>query len=209
MPLIPDLRDGVRDLADAQKATDQRIAKLTETTFRRTTKLTEMTDRRIAETNDRFTTAMETLSEQMRRFAIAQDELVGSFHELKVAAHLAAYVGKAVRRCIVLDSQSAAQFFDDLAESGALSGDEIDDIRRADTFATAKLDGEPVILVVEASRTGDEYDIVRTARRADTLSRAGTRAIPILACLHIDPETLALAREKGVWVIRKGQLIRK
>ena len=199
-------------MAKSAEQTDRRFNEISE----RMAKSAEQTDRRFQETNDRFAAtdkridrmagAIEQLTKQVRRLAIGQDELVGPVHEGKVAAHLYAYVGDVVNRCVVLDSQRKADYFEELAAAGDLTRDELSDLRRADIFATGRLDGEPVVLVVEVSRTGDEDDIDRTARRAAILAKTGRRSIPILACLHIDEEGVELARERGVWVIRRGRL---
>ena len=130
---------------------------------------------------------------------------MGPVYEGKVAAHLYAYVGDTVDHCVVLDSRGKAKFFANLDPNGTLEPSEISDLRRADIFATGRIDGEAVVLLVEVSRTSDKYDIARTARRAAILAKTGARAIPVVACLHVDFATRALAHEKGVWVIRKGR----
>ena len=231
---LHELRDVVREMADAQKATteqlaktdqrvakvDERVAKLDERlakTDERLAKLAENTERRFAETSeqfaatngriDRVVACIDQLTGQVRKLAIGQDELVGPVYEGKVANHLYAYVGDTVAHCVVLDSRGKARFFAHLDPNGLLDRSEVSDLRRADIFATGRIDGEAVVLVVEVSRTGDEYDITRTARRAAILAKTGTRAIPVVACLHIGPATRALARSQGVWVIRKGRLL--
>ena len=231
---LHELRDVVREMADAQKAsteqlaktdqrvakTDERVAKLDERlakTDERIAKLAENTERRFAETSeqfaatngriDRVVACIDQLTGQVRKLAIGQDELVGPVYEGKVATHLYAYVGDTVAHCVVLDSRGKARFFAHLDPNGLLDRSEVSDLRRADIFATGRIDGEAVVLVVEVSRTGDEYDITRTARRAAILAKTGTRAVPVVACLHIGPATRALARSQGVWVIRKGRLL--
>lgn len=199
-------------MAKSAEQTDRRFAELSE----RMAQSAEQTDRRFQETNyrfaatdkriDRMAGAIEQLTKQFHRLAIGQDELIGPVHEGKVAAHLYAYVGDVVNRCVVLDSQRKADFFEELAAAGDLTRDELSDLRRADIVATGRLDGEPVVLVVEVSRTGDEDDIDRIARRAAILAKTGRRSIPIVACLRIDEEGIELARERGVWVIRRGRL---
>ena len=231
---LHELRDVVREMADAQKAsteqlaktdqrvakTDERVAKLDERlakTDERIAKLAENTERRFAETSeqfaatngriDRVVACIDQLTGQVRKLAIGQDELVGPVYEWKVATHLYAYVGDTVAHCVVLDSRGKARFFAHLDPNGLLDRSEVSDLRRADILATGRIDGEAVVLVVEVSRTGDEYDITRTARRAAILAKTGTRAVPVVACLHIGPATRALARSQGVWVIRKGRLL--
>ena len=231
---LHELRDVVREMADAQKATteqlaktdqrvakvDERVAKLDERlakTDERIAKLAENTERRFAETSeqfaatngriDRVVACIDQLTSQVRKLAIGQFALVGPVYEGKVANHLYAYVGDTVAHCVVLDSRGKARFFAHLDPNGLLDRSEVSDLRRADIFATGRIDGEAVVLVVEVSRTGDEYDITRTARRAAILAKTGTRAVPVVACLHIGPATRALARSQGVWVIRKGRLL--
>ena len=234
-----ELRVVVREIADNQKITDERLAKLAENTERRFAQTDGRIDR-MADSIDRLTgrvdqlavgqdkltgrmeqlaigqdkltgrmdqlaVSQEKLTNQVRKLAIGQDELVGPVYEGKVAAHLYAYVGDTVDHCVVLDSRGKARFFAHLDPNGTLEPSEISDLRRADIFATGRIDGEAVVLLVEVSRTSDKYDIARTARRAAILAKTGARAIPVVACLHVDFATRALAHEKGVWVIRKGR----
>ena len=234
-----ELRVVVREIADNQKITDERLAKLAENTERRFAQTDGRIDRmadsidrltgrvdQLAVGQDKLTGRMEQLATsqdklagrmdqlavsqdkltgQVRKLAIGQDELVGPVYEGKVAAHLYAYVGDTVDHCVVLDSRGKAKFFANLDPNGTLERSEISDLRRADIFATGRIDGEAVVLLVEVSRTSDKYDIARTARRAAILAKTGARAIPVVACLHVDFATRALAHEKGVWVIRKGR----
>ena len=264
-----ELRVVVREIADNQKITDERLAKLAENTERRFAQTDGRIDRmadsidrltgrvdqlavgqdkltgrmeQLATSQDKLTGRMdqlavgqekltgrmeqlaigqdkltgrmdqlavsqEKLTNQVRKLAIGQDELVGPVYEGKVAAHLYAYVGDLVDHCVVLDSRGKAKFFANLDPNGTLERSEISDLRRADIFATGRIDGEAVVLLVEVSRTSDKYDIARTARRAAILAKTGTRAIPVVACLRIHSATRALAHEKGVWVIRKGRLL--
>ena len=236
-----ELRVVVREIADNQKITDERLAKLAENTDRRFAQTDARIDRmadsidrlagrvdqlavgqekltgrmeqlaigqdKLTGRMDQLAVSQEKLTNQVRKLAIGQDELVGPVYEGKVAAHLYAYVGDLVDHCVVLDSRGKAKFFANLDPNGTLERSEISDLRRADIFATGRIDGEAVVLLVEVSRTSDKYDIARTARRAAILAKTGARAIPVVACLHVDFATRALAHEKGVWVIRKGRLL--
>ncbi len=208
-----ELRVVVREIADNQKITDERLAKLAENTDRRFVQTDARIDRmadsidRLACRMDQLAVSQEKLTNQVRKLAIGQDELVGPVYEGKVATHLYAYVGDLVDHCVVLDSRGKAKFFANLDPNGTLEPSELSDLRRADIFATGRIDGEAVVLLVDVSRTSDQYDIARTSRRAAILAKTGTRAIPVVACLRIDSATQALAHEKGLWVIRKGRLL--
>jgi len=83
-------------------------------------------------------------------------------------------------------------------ESGLLTEDECDELRRDDILARGKLDGELVYLVIEVSCTGDTYHVDRAARRAALLTKTGRQAIPLVACVEIAPATQAHAASLGV-----------
>ena len=223
---LHELRLVVREMADAQKTANEQLAR----TDDRLAKLAESTERRFAETTqqlaatngriDRMVASIEQLTDHMQQFASSQsrliglvreltngqDELLGPFHEERVASRLYAYVGDVVNRCIVLNSQEKADFFAELIATETLTKEELSDLRRADIFATGLVGTEPVVLIVETTPVGSDYDIDRTARWAAILAKTGRRGIPIMACLYVDSAMIRQARKKGVWVIDRNHL---
>jgi hypothetical protein len=107
-----------------------------------------------------------------------------------------------MRRCRVI---SADQLLDTV--EGRLAEEEIDDLLRADLVATAVVDGTPMHLVGEVSCTADREDVVRAARRAGHLRKAGLPAMPFVACEAIGPKTLELASSEQVRVLVEGRLL--
>jgi hypothetical protein len=90
---------------------------------------------------------------------------------------------------------------------GQLAEEEVDDLLRADLVATAVVDGTPMHLVGEVSCTADDEDVVRAARRAGHLRKAGLLAMPFVACEAIGPKTLELASREQVRVLVEGRLL--
>jgi len=88
-----------------------------------------------------------------------------------------------------------------------LTAEDLEQLSRADLIATGTIDGEALYLVGEVSFTADNDDVLRAARRAAVLTKAGERSQPFVACDAISPISAELARREGVWVIVKGRLI--
>jgi hypothetical protein len=116
--------------------------------------------------------------------------------------HLPAYLGRHMRKCRVISA-------DDLLDTveGRLADVEIDDLLRADLVATALVDGTPTHLVGEVSCTADNDDIVRAARRAEHLRKAGLAAMAFVACEAIAPKMAEFASREKVRVLIEGRLL--
>jgi myosin heavy subunit len=208
----------MRELSEAQKQTQLRMGELSEAqrqTERRMGELSEaqrQTERRMGEMSDaqrhtdiqfgemsRVVSELAALQQQM---LIRLDKNEGRSFELFLRTHLPAYLGRHMRRCRVI---SADQLLDTV--EGRLAEEEIDDLLRADLVATAVVDGTPMHLVGEVSCTADREDVVRAARRAGHLRKAGLPAMPFVACEAIGPKTLELASSEQVRVLVEGRLL--
>ena len=194
----------MRELSEAQKQTELRMGELSGAQ--------EQTERRMGEMSDaqsrtdihfgEMSRAVSELAALQQQMLIRLDKNDGRSFELFLRTHLPAYLGRHMRRCRVI---SADQLLDTV--EGRLAEEEVDDLLRADLVATAVVDGRPMHLVGEVSCTADHDDIVRAARRAGHLHRAGLPAMPFVACEAIGPKTLELASRENVRILVEGRLL--
>ncbi len=181
--VVKELADSQRDLADAQKRTEERVEELAGAQTR-----TEQTLSEVVTTQ--------------KKMLIRLDRLDGHMLEDQIAKNLPAFLGREFRRCRVLQRAEFVESLEDRLPEDALA-----DLMRADAIATAKRAEQLVHLVVEASCTADSDDIDRAVRRTAALAQAGFTAIGIVACETISPQTLDAARSRGLRVLTNGWLL--
>jgi hypothetical protein len=187
----------MNELAQAQARTEVWMNELAQAQAR-----TEVRMNELAQAQTRTEHEVKTLAEAMQRLTIRTDAVVGRTFELQFRDRLSAYLGRFLRRGKVVANDTLL----DAIES-RVSVEEVDDFLRADIVAKGLVDGVETYVVVEVSSTGDTEDIVRAEKRAGILSKAGLKAIPLVACDGIAPESLAFARRSGVRVWCNGFLV--
>ncbi|MFM7242927.1 MAG: hypothetical protein ACKO40_01960 [Planctomycetaceae bacterium] len=195
--VVKELADSQKDLAEAQRRTEERVEELADAqrqTEKRVEELTEAQKR----TEGTLTDVVKT----QQKMLIRLDRLDGHMLEDKVAKNLPAFLGREFRRCRVLDR---TEFVEGL--EGRLPEAELADLMRADVIAVARRGEESVHLVVEVPCTADADDLARAVRRAAALASAGYVAIGIVACESISPQTLDAARTHGLRVLTNGWLL--
>lgn len=227
-----DLADSQKGLAEAQRQTATRVQELAEAQSQTATRVQELAEaqrqiatrvQELAEAQMQTETRVQELAEGQERLVVSQqqtqatlvevvktqqkmltrlDRLDGHMLEDKVSRNLPAFLGREFRRCRVLER---ASFVEEL--EGRLPDDDLADLMRTDAIATARRDDEMMHLVVEASCTAAAEDLDRAARRAAALAKAGFKAIGIVACEVISPQTLAEARRRGLRVLAGGWLL--
>jgi len=192
------------ELSEAQKQTQLRMGELSEAQKQTELRMGEMSEaRRHADVEfGEMSRAVSELAALQQQMLIRLDKNDGRSFELFLRTHLPAYLGRHMRRCRVI---SADQLLDTV--EGRLAEEEVDDLLRADIVATAVVDGTPMHLVGEVSCTADREDVVRAARRAGHLRKAGLPAMPFVACEAIGPKTLELASREQVRVLVEGRLL--
>ena len=194
----------VEELAAAQKQTALRMGELSEAQKQTERRMGEMSEaRRHADVQfGEMSRAVSELAALQQQMLIRLDKNDRRSFELFFRTHLPAYLGRHMRRCRVI---SADQLLDTVEDR--LAEEEVDDLLRADLVATAVVDGAPMHLVGEVSCTADNEDVVRAARRAGHLRKAGLPAMPFVACEAIGPKTLELASREQVRVLVEGRLL--
>jgi hypothetical protein len=192
---LKQLAGTVSDLAVQQKETSAELKQLASTV----SELAVQQKGTSAEVRD--------LTGTVRTLSMRTDTTAGWALEWLVGKHLPAYVGRRIRRCRVVGAMDVVESLEDEQAGAGLSVDDIDELRRANLIATGTIDGRPLYLVGEVSFTADNDDVLRAARRAAVMRKAGQEAQAFVACDAIDPIPAEMARREGVWVIRKGRLL--
>ena len=145
---------------------------------------------------------MTTFSTILNQLVIRSDRHEGSLLELRFRDRLPAYLGRFLRKGRVIQASDLLdQIEPKLAEAA------VEDFLRTDVVATGMVEGQPTYLVGEVSYTVDADDVMRAARRAACLVKAGLPTIPLVACEKISPQTTAYARQEGVRVWVDGSLL--
>ena len=194
----------VAELAQAQARTESRVEELSQAQARTESRVAEL-----AQAQARTETRVEELAATMTSFANILNQLVirsdrheGSLLELRFRDRLPSYLGRFLRKGHVIQASDLIdQIEPKLAEAA------VDDFLRTDVVATGLVEGKPTYLVGEVSYTVDADDVMRAARRAACLVKAGLPAIPLVACEKISPQTTAYARQEGVRVWVDGSLL--
>lgn len=195
--VVKELADAQKELADAQK-------ELTEAQKRTEERVEELAgaQRELTESQRRTENTLTDVVKTQQKMLIRLDRLDGHMLEDKVAKNLPAFLGREFRKCRVLER---AEFVEGL--EGRLSEEALADLMRADVIATAKRAEQLVHIVVEASCTADSDDLDRAVRRTAALAQAGFKAVGIVACESISPQTLDAARGHGLRVLTNGFLL--
>jgi hypothetical protein len=192
----------VRALAEQQKETSKEVRELAEQQ-----KQTSKEVKELAEQQKETSKEVKELAGIVRTLSIRTDATAGWALEWLVGKHLPAYVGRKIRRCRIIGIMDLVEPLEDDPTTCLLTADEIDELRRSDLVATGTIDGGSIYLVGEVSYTADNDDVLRAARRAALLQKAGHQAQAFVACDQINPIPAEMARRDGVWVIRKGRLL--
>ena len=194
----------VKELAQAQGRTELRVEELAQAQGR-----TELRVEELAQAQGRTEGRVEELAGTMTTFSTILNQLVirsdrheGSLLELRFRDRLPAYLGRFLRKGRVIQASDLLdQIEPKLAEAA------VEDFLRTDVVATGMVEGQPTYLVGEVSYTVDADDVMRAARRAACLVKAGLPTIPLVACEKISPQTTAYARQEGVRVWVDGSLL--
>ena len=191
------LDSAIERLVEAQVRTDAKVSELAVAQAR-----TESTVAELVEGQTKLTAAQADVAVALQRLTIRTDAVVGRTFELQFRDRLTAYLGRFLRRGRLIANDELLDTIENVVDDR-----EAEDFLRADAIAEGMVDGNRTYVVVEVSSTGDADDIVRAERRAATLQKAGLAAIALVACDAISPESLALARMRGVRIWCNGSII--
>lgn len=195
------LPERVAELATVLDRTQQTLARLAEGQRQ----LIERVES-LAQAQETTEVRLQGLTEQLSIVAVRADRAIGFLVEQQYRQKAHAYFQTIATRIRVLSALQIDELLEPAVEGGQITAHEASEVRWSDAVMRARRDGEPVILVLEASALVEDMDVRRAAYRAGVLSRLGTRAIGIAAGDRISPGAAALSRELRVWLVTDGHV---
>jgi hypothetical protein len=222
---LPDL---VRELVEAQRRTDERLAEFQQRIEQQMAEFQQRIEQQMAEfqqrieqqiaefqqrTDQRFIELAEAQRRTDERLAEFQQrteeqigELKGTLLEMDYRAKVGAIFGSRLKKPKVVD---AGDMWDVLRDR--LDEEEIRQIVALDLIVRGRLlppQGEGELwLAVEVSYVVDQNDVMRAAARAALLRKAGLPAIPVAAGKRLTQGASALATESRVVLVQDGSLV--
>ena len=194
----------VEELTMAQKRTENRVEELAEAQNRTESRVEELADsqKELTEAQKRTESSLQSLAATVERLSIRTDKVVGRTLELQFRDRLTSYLGLFLRRGRLL---AAADLLDEIESK--IDSREAEDFLQSDAVAKGIVAGEQTYVVAEVSAAADSDDVVRAARRAAILRKAGLPAIPLVACEAITAGTMSFARDQAVRIWLDGRLL--
>lgn len=194
----------VRQLAEAQVRTEQRLDALTA----RVDALTARVDT-LVEAQVRTENQLGTLVKQVSALGDRLGTLDGDVLEWRYERYAHAYFSRLARRIRVVDSSRLTNLLDDAADEGRLTDAERDEVILADLVLVGQRppDRAETYYLVEISAGVGPDDVRRAIDRAAILAKLGRPTIPVVAGRWINYDAREYAQTSGVWQVVDGQTI--
>lgn len=225
----------VRELAEAQRRTEERVEELAEAQRRTEERVEELAEaqRQLAEAQQQLAAAQQRTEERIARVeeqmvkmveaqhqmaqtvqALAEDQrrltdtvssLKGTVLEWRYRDRAHAYFGDLLRRLQVVPIQSLEETLE-----ARLSEEAVRDLFRLDLLVCGRPRHIPsapeVYLAVEVSAVVDRRDVQRATRRARALREAGYFTIPVVAGEVLTQGAEDEAKEHRVVIMKDGKV---
>jgi len=211
------LPETVRELAEAQRHTDEHIERLViwmqelaqrvDELAQRLDQLTQRVDQ-LAQRVDELAQMIKQMTAQMQKMLNDVGKLKEYYLEQKYFTRAAAYFRKLLLRIRPVPHSDFGDMLADAHDKGILTEKEVDDLIQTDVVAKGKRreDGQEVYLIVEVSWGIGIDDLNRAYRRAQTFAKTGVNAMPVVAGEWLSPDAQEPARVMGVTVVLDGSL---
>ncbi|MGC8780134.1 MAG: hypothetical protein ACP5UQ_04630 [Anaerolineae bacterium] len=196
----------VEELAEAQKRTEQRLDRLEAVVAEliEAQKRTEQRVEELAAAQKRTEEILQKLIVRVDRIEVKLSGLIGDNLERKYREKAFAYLGQILRP---VQSVSLQDLLPRLEER--LSEAEVDDLLPLDLLLRGRvrrIEGSPEIwLAMEVSATVDKGDVERAVHRARLLNKAGLPTIAAVAGEEITNDASRLAAQEKVLVMLDGR----
>jgi hypothetical protein len=177
----------VRELAEAQRRTEEEL-------------------RQLAEAQRRTEKTVQVLVREVGGLKREVGALKGESLERRYRERAASYFQRILRRIRVVDHQQLGVLLDDALDAGRIGPEERADVLEADVVVAGLLDGGEVYLVAEVSGTVTAQDVRRARRRAEVLQRATGK--PVLAAVAgevLSDDARTQAEAVQVWRVLDGR----
>lgn len=199
---LPEL---VRELAEAQKRTEQRLEELVQAQTR-----TEERLEKLEAIVQRLAEAQLSMEKAIHPLADRQRAMLGTLLELRYAQHAAGYFGRLLRRVRVVLPHALDAATEDTLEA-RLTHEELVDVLLLDLLLVGRLRQPPdpeqsdAWLAIGVAAVLDHDDVERARRRAVLMRKAGYRAIPVVAGEGVTPEATAALQDAPVVLVLNGR----
>ena len=199
----------VRELAEAQRRTEQRVDELAAAQLRSEAQLEALAAAQ-ARTEERLGTLVAAQARTEAPLGTLADRLGtldGEMLELRYARRAPAYFGRVALRLRELEPAALAELLDDAVQERRLTDAERETVLLADIVLSGRRreDRAEVYLLVEVSAGVGLDDVRRAADRAAVLAKLGRPVVPVDAGRSITPDAAALADSSGVWQVLNGK----
>jgi DNA repair exonuclease SbcCD ATPase subunit len=207
----------VRELAEAQKRTEQRVDVLAQRLDALTQRVDALT-RQVAElveaqkrTEQRIEELAEAQKRTEERIGRLEDRvgaLEGSDLERTYRERSYAFFQRILKAIHVVAPRDLQKMLDDAVDAGRIAEDEKEEILYADVIVSGRRDGQSAYLVAEVSATVRVHDVERAIRRSQLLGKAsGVPALAAVAGRGIQSDAETEARARGVWRVFDGVVL--
>ncbi len=207
------LEEAVAQLIEAQRRMEERLEQLAEAQRRTEEHLAQLTARvdRLAERMQRMERRQDRLEERVSELIVEVGKLKG-FHQEYLYNQRPAYYSRLLRKARILSPDAYMEILEQATEEGHITEEEAIDASLADVVVRGRWrwnhgDGALTYLVVEVSWSLSEDDVVRAARRAAILGKAGYRVCAVVAGAHIPSDVQKLMPQHNVWGLLDGLVI--
>jgi len=200
------LQSTVRELAEAQKRTEQRVNELAEAQKRTEQRLDrlEAVVTELAEAQKRTEETLNKLVMRVDRIEVKLGGLVGDNLERKYRERAFAYLGQVLRP---VHSVSLQDLLPQL--EARLSEAEMDELLPLDVLLRGQVRALPnrpeVWLAMEVSAVVDQTDVERAVSRARLLAKAGLRTMPAVAGEEFTEGARLLGIRQKVFMLQDGR----
>lgn len=196
----------MRELAEAEKRTEQGLAALTARVDDLAAKLAQLTER-----VDALTERVDALVGEVRIVSSEVDDLRGDNLERRYREHAASYFAPLLRKIRALQDAELDELADQALEAGKLDLEERADLVDSDVVVSGRdlQTRAETYVVVEVSGKVDLHDVQRADRRAKILAKVVQK--PVIATVggeSISPEAQELAERLGVAVLLDGRRLK-
>ena len=201
----------VRELAEAQSRTEERIGQLVQVQDGLTRQVSDLAGQvsDLARQVTQLVEQVERLVEIQTRMSTDLERLKGSDLERRYRERAPAYFGRLVRKAHALSYEELASLLEDAVAQGKLSDADEDEMLEVDVVVRGRQRDtqQEVYLVVEVSWGVGIQDVRRAVERAALLARIGASTVPVVAGSWVTHDAQAAARDMRVWQVEDGRVV--
>ncbi len=204
----------VRELAAAQRRTEERVEELAAAQRRTEERVEELaaaqrrTEEEIARLNSSLASLEYSLRAEIKKLEDKVDDLRGFRREMEFRTKAPGFLGRVLKRARALTDDELGSLLADALERGIIDPDDHEQVLRADAVVRGRRieTGEEVWLVAEVSATVDVEDVERALDRAGRLGKIVSAVFPAVAGERFTAAALRMAEDRGVVRMTDGRL---